>query len=84
MGRKGDTHAGFDQQKRLIRFFTTEVNAESDKSMHPATLLAQCKFAGDKRKCYSYLVEQGYGKVKPNVEAKQVKQRVLAGKPLPA
>jgi hypothetical protein len=76
--RPGKDHgisASFNRHTRLFFIFTSGTILEPDRGYHPATILAQLRFAGDKRATYRWLVEQGYGRIKPGVEEALVKRK---------
>lgn len=79
-GKDSGISASFNRQTRLYFIFTSSTEFEPDRGYHPASLLAQFQFGGDKRATYRYLVEQGYGKIKPGIEKKLVQR----AKELPA
>lgn len=83
-GKDKGISASFDISRRLYYIFTTSTHIEAERGYHPATLLAQIQFGGDKRATYRYLVERGYGKIKPHIERALIKSKVISGEPLPA
>jgi hypothetical protein len=76
--------ASFNLQKRIFYIFTSTTELESSRGYHPSSILAELKFGGDKKRTFAYLVEQGYGKVKPAMEKRAVKAAALKGTKLPA
>lgn len=82
-GRTGDVHGTFNTERRSYYIWTTGTDLDP-RGYLPATLLAHYKFGGDKKACYRWLVQQGYGKIKPQVEAAIVQRHTITGKPLPA
>jgi hypothetical protein len=82
-GTKGNIHISFNLERRFYKNFSANSDLE-EKGYTPSNLVSTLKFNGDKKKLYAYLVEKGYGKVKPKIEAEQTKKRVIAGQPLPA
>lgn len=83
-GKDKGISASFDLRTRIYYIFTTSTNLDAERGYHPATLLAHLRFAGDKRATYRYLVEQGYGRIKPRIEDALVTQRAITGAELPA
>jgi hypothetical protein len=77
-------HASFIISKRVFYIFTTNTFFENEKAYKPATALAILQFNNDKKATYTYLVQQGYGIIKPQVEQRIIKSKVVQGKPLPA
>lgn len=82
--KTGGVSAAFLKAKRLFYIFTTSTNLEADRCFHPATILAELQFNGDRKKAYQYLVAQGYGRIRQKVEASIAKTKAIQGKPLPA
>jgi hypothetical protein len=70
--------------KRIYYVFTSSTELQASRGYHASSLLAELQFDGDKSKTYKWLTENGYGRVKPSVEASVVKQRAASGKDLPA
>lgn len=83
-GKKKDVHASFDLTKRFFYIFTTNSELESGRAYQPATVLALLEFGGNKKRTYAWLVDNGYGKVKPKIEQQQVKKKAHRGETLPA
>lgn len=83
-GKTAGISASFNKQTRIYYIFTTSTALESDRGYQPATLLSQLHYNGDKKATYRYLVEQGFGKIKPQHERALVKTNVLSGAELPA
>lgn len=75
--------ASFNKQKRVYYIFTSSTEFEESKGYNPATVLSILEHAGDKKKTFRYLVQKGYGKIKPDVEARITKNNATAGRPLP-
>lgn len=71
-------------EKRIYYVFTSSTELQASKGYHAATLLAELKFNGDKSQTYRWLTENGFGKVKPSVEASTIKRSVTSGRQLPA
>lgn len=76
-------HASFITSKKLFHIFTTNTEFEPDRSYKPATALAILKFGGDKKAAYSFLVQRGYGKIKPEVELQLARRKSSRGEALP-
>ncbi|WP_285011277.1 bifunctional DNA primase/polymerase [Pedobacter faecalis] len=83
-GKDKGVSASWNVDKRMFFIFTTSTDLEGMRGYHPATLLAELKFQGNKSETYWHLVNNGYGKVKPAVEQKIVKRAAASGKPIPA
>lgn len=80
----GGIHASFHTEKRTFYVFTTQSELESEKAHSPTSLLLELKFNGDKGQCYKWLVDNGYGKLKPRVEHRLAKSKAYSGGTLPA
>jgi bifunctional DNA primase/polymerase-like protein len=83
-GKSNGISASFNRQTRLYYIFTTSTGLDAERGYHPATLLAHLRFNGDKRATYRYLVDQGYGRIKPVIERAIVKAKAVTGEELPA
>jgi hypothetical protein len=82
--KSGGIHASFLFERRLFIFFTTNTEFDNERCYHPATILGRLAFNGDMKKCYSHLVNNGYGRIRPEVESKLVKSKAINNKALPA
>ena len=71
-GKTAGISASWNTQKRMFFIFTSSSPLQPGKGYHPASLLAEMKFKGNKKQTYAYLVEKGFGKVKPQIEAAMV------------
>lgn len=76
--------ASWNLDKQIYYIFTSSTELQSEKGYHPATILAELKFSGDKSKTYHHLVQNGYGRVKRSIEETIVKRSALSGKSIPA
>jgi hypothetical protein len=76
--------ASWNKDKRIFFIFTSSTELQANRGYHPATILAELKFDGDKSKTYYYLTQNGYGKVKKKVEQAILKKSVLSGGAIPA
>lgn len=74
----------WNKNKHIFYVFTSSTELQANKGYHPATLLAELSFNGDKSKTYKWLTDNGFGVVKAKVEASIIKGAVTAGKSLPA
>ncbi|WPU91830.1 bifunctional DNA primase/polymerase [Mucilaginibacter sabulilitoris] len=82
-GKNKGVSASWNISKRVFFIFTSSTELDANKGYHPATVLSELKFAGDKRKTYQHLVSNGYGIVKPSIEKAIIKKRSLSGDPIP-
>jgi hypothetical protein len=64
--------ASFNRDKRVYYIFTSSTDLEPSKGYNPSTLLCIFKFNNDKKLCYQWLVDNGYGKVKSHIERQKV------------
>ncbi len=83
-GKDGGVSASFNKQFRYYYMFTTSTDLDGSKAYTPSALLCELLFNGDYKKLYKYLIDKGYGKLKPTYEAQAVKKYVESGRPLPA
>jgi hypothetical protein len=83
-GKKGDVHGSFDVAKRVFHVFSSNADLEGDRAYNPSTILAYYQFNDDKKRAYQWLVEAGYGRIKPVVERRIVQRAVTGAHELPA
>lgn len=81
--KSGGIHASFNRAKRVYFIFTSNSEFDSGKGYMPATALSIIAHGGDRRKTYTYLVENGFGKIKPSREKFIVKKAAINKKLLP-
>lgn len=82
-GKGKGVSMSFNLSKRFFFCFTASTELEENHGYSPANLLSALQFRGDKKRLYAHLVSEGYGKIKPAVEARLVKKAALNGTPLP-
>lgn len=82
-GKNSGISASFHVEHRLYYIFTTGTGLVAERAYTPSSILLELQFAGDRRACYQWLVEQGYGRIKPKVELRLIRSRVLSGEELP-
>lgn len=82
-GKRGEVHAGFNTTKCTYRVWGTKADLDSDRSYTPSTILAHYRFNGDKSACYAWLVQQGYGRIKPAMERHIARTRAIQGMAMP-
>jgi len=73
----------WNKEKHIFYVFTSSTELQANKGYHPSTILSELGFAGDKSKTYHWLVGNGFGIVKPNVEAQVIKKAALSGGNVP-
>ena len=83
-GKKGDVHGSFDIAKRVFHVFSSNADLEGERAYNPSTILAYYQFNDDKKRAYQWLVEAGYGRIKPAVERRIVQRAVTGTHELPA
>ena len=77
-------HASFNKSTHIYRIFTSNSQFDPEKKYNPATVLSILKHGGDKRATFRFLVDSGYGKIKPHKEQKIALRAATNHKPLPA
>ncbi len=82
-GKDGGISASFNKKKRVYYIFTSSTDFDDLKGYNPASCLSILLHGGDRKKTYAYLVQKGYGIIKPEVENKLAKSKASQGKPLP-
>jgi hypothetical protein len=83
-GKKSGVSISFNRLTRCFFNFTASTDLEENKGYMPVTLLIKLQFAGDAKATYQYLIQNGYGKLKTQVERKIIKQAAQKGQELPA
>lgn len=83
-GKSSGISASFNRATCLFYIFTTSTDFDAGQAYTGSTVLAKLRFAGDKKAAYRWLVDQGYGRIKPRVEASIVKIKAVKGQELPA
>lgn len=84
-GKNGGISASFIKDSRVYHFFTTSTDFEGDKTYSPSSVLCTKKFNGDWKQTFRYLVDKGYGKLKPEYEKKiMYKHLATPGAKVPA
>ncbi|EHQ29010.1 Bifunctional DNA primase/polymerase [Mucilaginibacter paludis DSM 18603] len=76
--------ASWNKSKRIFYIFTSSTELQESRGYNPATVLSELKFDGDKSKTYYFLTQNGFGKVKKQVEQGLVKKAALSGSGIPA
>lgn len=82
-GKSRGVSASFHKSLRVFYVFTSSTELEEGKAYKPSTLLSILKFGGDNKQLYNHLVNQGYGLVRPQIEATIVKKAALQGHQVP-
>lgn len=81
-GKDGGVSGSFIKDKRLYHVFTSSTDLEPE-TFTPAFLRCKLEHNGDYKKFYPVLVKEGFGKHKPDYEAKVIRKAAETGKPLP-
>lgn len=76
--------ASWNKSKRVFYVFTASTELEPSRGYLPATIIAQLQFGGDKSATYYHLTKEGYGVIKPKIEAAIVHKQAVNGGNLPA
>lgn len=79
-GKHKHVHAAVFTDSNLFYCFTTGTDFESDTHYRACAVLCFLQFNDDWKQCYRWLVDNGYGKIKPKIEADIISK----GKQLPA
>lgn len=82
-GKDTGISASFNKKKRVFYIFTSSTEFEESKGYNPASCLSILQHGGDRKKTYAYLVQKGYGVIRPEIENKIAKSKAASGKPLP-
>jgi len=83
-GKDNGVSASWHHEKRVFFIFTSSTDLNNERGYNPATLLAEFGFAGDKKKAFRYLVDKGYGQIKPRVERAIIAKAINEKKSGPA
>jgi len=81
-GKDKGTSATFNTETRIFYNFTASAEFEENKGYQPATALSILAHNGDRKETYRYLVNKGFGKMKPGIESSMVKKAAITGRPL--
>lgn len=74
----------WNKEKNIFYVFTSSTELQANRGYHPSSILAELGFAGDKSKTYRWLIDNGFGIVKPSVEASIVKKAAHGNGNLPS
>lgn len=81
---RGRVAASFNKQKRVFWIFTSSTALENDRGYNPSTIISVLQYNGDNKKTFQHLVNNGYGKIKAQVEKKLIKSAAINNTPLQA
>jgi len=82
-GKKSGVSASYIIAKKCFYSFTTTSDLEAEKTYDASSVLAILKFSGDKKQTYRFLVDNGFGKIKPEKEKAAVKRIAKKGGEVP-
>jgi hypothetical protein len=74
-GKDDGVSGSFNEETRCFYVFTSNSDLEEGHGYFLSTIVCQCKFDNDKTRAYKYFVENGYGKIKPKVEQRIIKDK---------
>lgn len=81
--RGGGVHASFNREKRVYYIFTSNTQFEPSRGYLPSTALSILSHSGDKKVTFKFLIDNGYGKVKPHREKTVAANAARKNLPLP-
>lgn len=73
--KKTGVSISWNLQKRIFYVFTTSTELKPNTGYHPASILSELEFGGDKSKTFFWLINNGYGKHTKQYEQRVIKQR---------
>jgi hypothetical protein len=73
-GKESGISASFNKEKSVFYIFTSSTQFENDRGYNPSTALGLLKFNGDNKQLYSWLINNGYGKVKKEKEIAKIEK----------
>ena len=74
--------ACYYRNKELFVVFSSSANIEAG-NYKPSTLLCEWNFNGDNKECFSWLIENGYGKLNKQFETRLIEKAIVNRLPLP-
>ena len=82
-GKTQGVSMSFNLSKRFFYCFTSSTELEESKGYTPSVLISTILHNGNRKETYRYLVQKGYGKIKPQREAQIAKRAATNKKALP-
>lgn len=82
-GKTSGVSASFNRHKRVYYIFTSSTEFEPSRGYNPATALSILRFKSDKKALFQWLVDNGYGKVRPTIEKQKAQQIARSGGVIP-
>lgn len=83
-GKDQGVSASWNKSKRIYYIFTSSTEFDPSTGYQASTALAILKFNGDKKQAYRWLVDQGYGKINPEIENRLITSKAAKKESLPA
>lgn len=83
-GKTTGISMSFREDIRKFYCFTSSTEFDLNTAYSPVDVVLALEYGGDKKGLYAYLVNNGYGKVKPRVEQGLAISLARKGKPVPA
>lgn len=74
--------ACYYRNKQLFVVFSSSANIDAG-NYKPSTLLCEWNFNGDNKECFSWLIENGYGKLNKQYETRLIQKAIVNRLPLP-
>lgn len=71
--------ASYNKDRKVFFIFTSSTQFEPAKGYTPSTALAMLQFNSDKKSTFRYLIDNGYGKIKPEVEKRSAEKLARQG-----
>ncbi len=79
-GEESGVSASYNKSKGVFFMFTSSVGIDNDRGYNPSSLLAEFQFNGDKKACFKWLVQNGFGEHTKRFEQATIKNAVISGK----
>lgn len=83
-GKTNGISMSFRNEIRKFYCFTVSTEFEPDTAYSPVSVLLKLSFNDDKKRCFSWLVDNGYGRVKPKIEKSLAISLARKNKEVPA
>lgn len=82
-GKNTGISMSFREDIRKFYCFTSSTDFDNNTAYSPVDVILQLEHGSDKKSCYAYLVNNGYGVVKPKVEKSIAVSLARKNKPVP-
>lgn len=83
-GKTKGVSLSWNKEKLIFFSFSASTDLEPDRGYNASTFLAIYQFNDDRKATYRWLVESGYGKIKPSVEKQIITRAKISGQSVPA